>query len=199
MSRKVVFLDRDGTIAEEVNYCRRPEDFHILPGVGKAIARLNQSGLAVVVVTNQSAMARGYLTLGTLEAIHEKMHRELAKAGARVDAIYYCPHLPEDGCGCRKPATGLFTLAAREGNFSLTESYMVGDKQIDIIAGRAIGSKTISVRTGQWQTMNGEAVPDFDALTLQKAVTWILRQERLRPSRAARRVVTTSGNRKALG
>jgi len=116
MGNKAVFLDRDGTIAMDVHYCRRPEDFELLPTVPEAISLLNENGFMVVVITNQSGIARGYFTEETLAQIHQKMTGELAKYDARVDAIYYCPHHPDDGCQCRKPKTALFFRAAKELN-----------------------------------------------------------------------------------
>jgi D,D-heptose 1,7-bisphosphate phosphatase len=122
---KAVFLDRDGTIARDVHYCRRVEDFELLPTVPEAIKLLNTNGFKVVVVTNQSGIARGYFTEQTLEQIHQKMKDELANHNAWVDAIYYCPHHPDDGCDCRKPGTALFLKAARELDIDLARSYVV--------------------------------------------------------------------------
>ena len=179
MVRKAVFLDRDGTMAVDVHYCRRPEDFYLLPRVGEAIALLNRAGLAVIVVTNQSAIGRGELTDATLDAIHAKMERELARDGAWVDAIYYCPHLPEAGCACRKPASALFHRAAQELGVSLADSYMMGDKTIDILSGQAVGSRTILVRSDQSPASTESLAPDYEAMTLYAAVRWILRDTRL--------------------
>jgi histidinol-phosphate phosphatase family protein len=136
--RSAVFLDRDGTIARDVHYCRRLEDFELLPTVTEAIRLLNENGFKVVVVTNQSGIARGYFTERTLAQIHDKMEVELAEYGAWVDAIYYCPHHPDEGCSCRKPGTALFHKAAREQGIDLESSYVVGDMQMDIDAGKAL-------------------------------------------------------------
>lgn len=142
---RAVFLDRDGTIARDVHYCRRVEDFELLPTVPQAIRLLNENGFRVVVVTNQSGIARGYFTEEILEQIHQKMKDELAKHNARVDAIYYCPHHPDDGCDCRKPKTALFLKAAKELDIDFNRSYVVGDMQMDIDAGKALGCRTILV------------------------------------------------------
>ena len=104
---RAVFLDRDGTIARDVPYCSRPEDLELLPGVGEAIRLLNEHGFMVVIITNQSGIARGYFTEEMLERIHQKLKNDLAKSGAHVDAIYYCPHHPGEGCDCRKPKPAL--------------------------------------------------------------------------------------------
>jgi histidinol-phosphate phosphatase family protein len=173
-----VFLDRDGTIARDVHYCRRPEDFEILPTVPQAIRLLNENDFKVVVITNQSGIARGYFTEETLARIHQKMKDELAKYGARVDAIYYCPHHPDDGCDCRKPGTALFHKATREHHIDLQSSYVVGDLQMDIDAGKALGCKTVLVTTGpQSPTPNPQFpidLPDYVALNLFDASKWII-------------------------
>ena len=177
--RRAVFLDRDGTIAEDVNYCRRPEDFRMFPRAAEAIAMLNKAGLAVVVVTNQSGIARGYFTEETLAQIHEKMRDELARQGAWVDAIYYCSHHPDDGCGCRKPGTDLFHRAAEELELALAGSYVIGDREMDVLAGQALGCQTVLVDTGPaiWPT-NG-ASPDHRASTLYEGAQWIFSKEKL--------------------
>jgi len=192
---QAVFLDRDGTIAKDVHYCRRPEDFEIFPTVPEAIKLLNENSFTVVVITNQSGIARGYFTEGTLVQIHQKMKDELAKYGAWVDAIYYCPHHPDDGCQCRKPKTALFLKAAEEHNIDLKNSYMVGDQQMDIDAGKALGCKTALVTTGPQSpisspkspvpdtqsmnlkpgTLNPELqMPDYTAQNLLEAARWIV-------------------------
>ena len=178
MLNRAVFLDRDGTIAEDANYCRRPEDLHMFPRAAEAIAMLCDAGLAVVVVTNQSGVARGYFTEETLALIHQKMRDELAICGARVDAIYHCPHHPDDGCGCRKPRTGLLRRAAEDLGLSLAGSYVVGDREMDILAGQAVGCRTVLVDTGPrpW-TPNGTR-PDHRAPTLYEAAHWILGREK---------------------
>ncbi|OAG27333.1 D-glycero-beta-D-manno-heptose 1,7-bisphosphate 7-phosphatase [Thermodesulfatator autotrophicus] len=146
--RPVIFLDRDGTINEEVNYLKDPKDFHLLPGVPEAISLFNQAGFAVVVLTNQSGIARGYFSLETLEAIHQKMNQELSSQGAFLDGIYFCPHHPEENCECRKPKPGLAKLAAKELGLDLSRSYVIGDRTSDIVLAKNIGGKGILVLTG---------------------------------------------------
>ncbi len=174
MGNRAVFLDRDGTIAEDAPYCSRVEDFHILPTVPEAIKLLNENGFRVVVITNQSGIARGYFTEETLAQIHQKMKDELMKHGAKVDAIYYCPHHPDDGCECRKPKIGLFHKAAKELNIDFHNSYMVGDMQIDIDAGRAAGCKTVLVTTGPDGGNSVTDSPDHIAENLIGAAQWII-------------------------
>jgi histidinol-phosphate phosphatase family protein len=140
---KVVFFDRDGTIAKDVPYCSRPEQFELLPGAGKAIRGLNQAGFKVIIITNQSGIARGYFTEETLGKIHEKMRNDLAEYGAFIDAIYYCPHHPDDNCDCRKPKPGLILRAAAEHDIDLSKSFFIGDSDKDIEAGQAAGCRTV--------------------------------------------------------
>lgn len=154
--RPAVFLDRDGTIIEDVDYLTRAEQLRLIPGASAAIRALNEQGLAVVVVTNQSAVARGMLTEDGLGAIHQRLTDMLAADGAHLDAIYYCPHLAEGGlapydrsCDCRKPAPGMLLQAANEHGIDLTVSAMIGDSLRDLDAGAAAGCTTlILVRTG---------------------------------------------------
>lgn len=179
---KAVFLDRDGTICEEVNYLTNPAQFKMLPKVGEAIRLLNESGFKVIVVTNQSAIARGYMTENDLEAIHKKMLGELNKERAHIDAIYYCPHHPNDNCECRKPRAALLTKAASELGISLNDSYVVGDKQSDIELSGQVNCKSILVLTGhglnELQAMKQWLIkPTYIAAYLYDAVRWILRNE----------------------
>ena len=175
MGNKAVFIDRDGTIALDVNYCSRPEDFELLPTVPEAIGLLNTHGFKVVVITNQSGIARGYFSEGTLAQIHKKMEEELAKYGAHVDAIYYCPHHPDDSCECRKPKTALFLRAANELDIDFGLSYVVGDMQMDIDAGKAIGCKTVLVTTGPKVGNDIVDPPDYTAGSLLEAAQWIVK------------------------
>ncbi len=178
--RRAVFLDRDGTIAEDVHYCSRVEDFKILPGVPQGIQLLNEHGFKVVVITNQSGIARGYFTEETLSLIHQRMKDELTRYNAWVDAIYICPHHPEERCECRKPKPTLLLQAAKEMDIALQFSYMVGDDIKDIEAGRAAGCKTIMVTTGpnQGNSQTGKP-PDYISSNLYEAVEWIVKDTKL--------------------
>ena len=174
MRSKAVFLDRDGTIARDVHYCRRPKDFEILPTVPEAIGFLNRNGFKVVVITNQSGIARSYFSEDTLAQIHQRMVDELKSHRAEVDAIYYCPHHPDKGCECRKPKTALFLQAAQELDISFERSFVVGDTQMDIDAGKALGCRTVLVTTGP-QGGNGVVdPPDHTAGSLLGAVRWMI-------------------------
>lgn len=173
-----VFLDRDGTIVFDPGYLDHPSKVQLLPRAGEAIRLLNLSGLKVVVVTNQSGLARGYFTEETLSAIHRRMLDLLEREGARLDGIYYCPH-HIDGvigkwkvqCGCRKPQPGLLFRAAEEMRLDLARSYVVGDKPSDIGAGRAAGCKTVLISSTEGTC---EPRPDRVASDLYEAVSWIL-------------------------
>lgn len=178
MSFKAVFLDRDGTIARDVPYCSTPDDFNLLPTAAEAIRLLNKSNFKVVVITNQSGIGRGYFTEETLSRIHEKMEHELKQQGARVDAIYYCPHHPDDGCDCRKPKTALFRQAAEELDINIGNSYVVGDMPGDIDAGKALGCRTVLVTTGPGKRDGISNPPDYIARDLLEAAQWIVENAR---------------------
>ena len=175
MRNKAVFLDRDGTIARDVHYCRRVEDFELLPTIPEAIKLLNANNFKVIVITNQSGIARGYFTEETLARIHKKMEEELAEYGSCLDAIYYCPHHPDDGCECRKPKTALFLQAAKDFDINLSHSFVVGDMQMDIDAGRVLDCQTVLVTTGP---KGGSALidpSDYTAGSLLEAAQWIVK------------------------
>lgn len=189
MSKPAVFLDRDGTINEEVHHLTEIGQLRLLEGVGRAIKLFNEAGWPVVVVTNQSVVARGMLSEASLAAIHQALQARLEACGARVDAIYYCPHHPTAGngsygvaCDCRKPQPGLLRQAAGELDLDLARSYLVGDKLSDIAAGRAAGCATVLVRTGYGRQAESEAArqgirPDHVVDTLLDAAQWIAKQE----------------------
>ena len=178
---RAVFLDRDGTINEEVDHIepdqfapRHPEEFKLIYGVGKAIKLLNEAGLKVVVVTNQAGVARGYFTKEMLKKLHQKMKRDLSKAGAFLDAIYYCPHHPDVGCYCRKPNPGMLEQAAHDLDIDLKKSYILGDKMTDLMPGTKMGCKTILVLTGRGKSVKINRNIDYIASDLYAAAKWIL-------------------------
>lgn len=175
--RRAVFLDRDGTIARDVHYCRCLDDFVLLPGVPQAIGLLNEHGFKVVVITNQSGIARGYLTEETLHLIHLKMRDELQKHGASVDAIYFCPHHPDDNCECRKPRPTLIFKAAKDLDIDLRLSYMVGDDIKDVEAGRSAGCRTVWIAQdpSQAEGLPHHQLPDHVADSLHEATSWVAR------------------------
>ena len=153
--RPAVFLDRDGTINVEKDYLHRAEDFTFIAGVPDAIRRLREAGFLVVVVTNQSGVARGYYPREAVCRLHEHLQQELRRHGAAIDGFYVCPHHPTEGvgdyridCDCRKGAPGMLLQAARDHAIDLDRSFMVGDKLADIEAGQAAGCSSLLVRTG---------------------------------------------------
>jgi D-glycero-D-manno-heptose 1,7-bisphosphate phosphatase len=176
VSRRFVLLDRDGTVNEEGDYVLEPSQLHLIPGAADAVRSLRELGLGIVVVTNQSPVGRGWITAGQLDAIHAHLLDLLAEHGAAVDGVYACPHAPDDGCDCRKPATGLVRRAAAEHGFDPEESFLVGDHASDMRLGRAVGATTILVRTGHGQEELGRGADrEADAVVadLSEAATVI--------------------------
>ncbi len=181
--QKAIFLDRDGVINKETSFIHRPEDLHLYDFTAEAIRKINRSDYLSVVVTNQSVIARNLCTIDELENIHNKLETTLGDQRAKLDAIYYCPHHPDKGfpeenpeykidCNCRKPKTGMFLDAAGDYNIDLNRSFMIGDTERDILAGRNAGCKTVGVMTGYGLKKTG-VLPDFFFKDLNEAVTFI--------------------------
>jgi histidinol-phosphate phosphatase family protein len=175
-----VFIDRDGTIVFDKHYLAKEEDLEMIPTVPEGISKLNGAGIPVIVVTNQSGVARGYFDEAALERIHQHLRSMLEKRGAMVDDIYYCPHMPDAGCNCRKPAPGMLLDAKREHGFDLTKSYIIGDRMIDVEMAHIVGAKGILVpepgdqyRVDNEISASGEK-PDMRKVTFVEAVDWIL-------------------------
>jgi D-sedoheptulose 7-phosphate isomerase len=168
---RAVFVDRDGTINHDVPYCPSPDKFEMYADVPQGLKLLQDAGLKLVVVTNQSGLARGYFTREALEAIHERMRHELQSHGVVLDAVLYCPHHPDDGCPCRKPNVGLFKTASEEHRFDLARSFVIGDAQSDVEAARTIGAKVVLVKRTPENKAKGA---DFTAKDMNDASRWIL-------------------------
>jgi D-glycero-D-manno-heptose 1,7-bisphosphate phosphatase len=182
-----VFLDRDGTLCEEVGYLDSPAKIRLIPGAAEAIRLLNENGLKAVLVTNQSGVARGFFSETRLGEIHRELCRMLRAEGASLAGVYYCPHHPTEGkgeylcaCDCRKPASGLIRRAAADLGLDLGRSYCVGDRLADLECGRQAGAKGILVLTGYGKeesslagTARGRG-PFAVAPSLREAVRWIL-------------------------
>jgi D-glycero-D-manno-heptose 1,7-bisphosphate phosphatase len=186
-SRPAVFIDRDGTLTEEVGYVNHPSRLKLLPRSAEAIRRLNAAGVAAVVVTNQAGIARGYFSESVLHAVDEALRAQLALVGARLDGLYACLHHPSEGeapyraqCECRKPKPGLLLRAAGELGLDLARSTMVGDKASDLVPARTVGASAVLVLTGygrgewEYQRERFEVQPDHVAADLLDAVEWAL-------------------------
>lgn len=179
--RRAAFLDRDGTIAEEMGYVNHVDRLQIFPYAAEAIRRLNQAEIPVIVVTNQSGVARNIFPESLVHEVHKKMVAELASAGAWIDAIYFCPHKSEDVCECRKPNPGMLERAAREHGLDLAASWVVGDRYADLEMAHAAGARGILVLTGYGRgeyDLHRSAwpkQPDLVSENLKDAVQHILR------------------------
>lgn len=159
-SFKLVILDRDGTInRDSPDYIKSADEWHPLPGAMDAIARINRAGWHVVLASNQSGLGRGLFEVSDLNAIHAKMHQQLKEIGGRIDAVFYCPHTPDDACRCRKPASGLFEQIAERFAIDLKGVPMVGDSERDLLAGVAVGCEPHLVLTGSAQVLRGRSLP----------------------------------------
>lgn len=188
---KVVFLDRDGTINEEVHYLHKPEDLHLLPGAAQAVRMLKEAGFTLIVVTNQAGVARGYYTCRDVETLHAYMNEQLRKEGGFIDAFYYCPHHPDCGigeykkkCHCRKPDIGMFEAAEQAFAVDKAHSYMIGDKELDMQAGRHYGVESVLVGTGYGaehkrtaEEQGREKFYDYYAADLNAAARYIIAKE----------------------
>lgn len=183
---QAVFIDRDGTISEEVGYINHTSRFRLFPYAAAAIEQLHEAGYLAILVTNQAGVARGYFSEDMVKAVHQRMTEELEASGATLDAVYYCAHHPSIGeppyrydCDCRKPKPGLLLRAASDFNLDLTNSWMVGDRYSDVELARNAGVKSVLVLSGygrgEWehQRDNWTILPDLVAEDLLEAVSLI--------------------------
>jgi D-glycero-D-manno-heptose 1,7-bisphosphate phosphatase len=186
MNVTTVFLDRDGVInVDAPDYIKSWAEFSFIPGSLDAIARLTEAGIMVIIITNQSAVNRGMISLTELETMHSRLGQAISDSGGRLTGIFFCPHRPDEGCGCRKPKPGMIFAARERYGIDLARAFMVGDSVKDILAGKAAGCRTILVKTG-----NGNAAiqslqeagqsPDHVAANLDGAARWILDQRSYR-------------------
>lgn len=191
MKRPAIFIDRDGTINEQMGYINHLSRFHILPGVAEAIKKLNDSDYLAIVITNQSGIARGYFPLSLVENLHSYMVETLEKEGAKIDDIFYCPHYPDSkmkeyaiACDCRKPKTGMIRQAQEKFDIDLENSYMIGDHYTDLEFAHNAGIKSIMVKTGYGLGEVEYILPGFPykpvyiADDLLDAVKWIIEREK---------------------
>jgi len=178
--KRAVFLDRDDTIIKDKSYLSDPDGIEILPRAAESIRLLNDHGLPVIMITNQSGIARGIFTEERLHAIHKRLLSLLGDQGAKIDAIYYCPHHPEGtvkglavSCSCRKPNPGMLLQAAKDFGLDLPASFMIGDKPDDIEVIHKVGGKGVLVQTGNHHDMEHA---DFIAEDLLQAAEWVLKE-----------------------
>jgi D-glycero-D-manno-heptose 1,7-bisphosphate phosphatase len=190
VKRRAVFIDRDGTISEEVGYVNHPSRYRVFPFAAGAIKLLNGAGWLAILVTNQAGVARGYFKEDVITAVHAILNQELERDGARLDAVYYCPHHPSVGeppyrsdCDCRKPKPGLIKRAAADLDIDLDGSWMVGDRYGDVELARNAGTRSALVLTGygrgefEYQRDSWRGEPDLIAENLLEAVREILRRD----------------------
>jgi len=189
MSTKLVILDRDGTINQDSDdYIKSPEEWIPLPGALEAIARLNHAGWHVVVASNQSGLGRGLFDMATLNAMHAKMNKLLSGVGGRIDAVFFCPHGPEDQCHCRKPLPGLFEQIGERLGVDLHGTHVVGDSLRDLQAGVQVGCEPHLVYTGKGAAFRDQPLPDaFSSHTRTHAdlagfVDWLLDEAPITPA-----------------
>ncbi|HKT80607.1 MAG TPA: HAD family hydrolase [Vicinamibacterales bacterium] len=184
--KPAVFIDRDGTLIEEVGYLDRPERVNLFPWTIDAVRLLNRGGFPVILTSNQSGVARGYFSTAVVDEVHEHMARLLEAGGARIDAYYYCPHHPDGKvpeyarvCDCRKPARGLVDRAARELGIDPARAFTVGDRWLDVGLARTVGGRGILVRTGYGDREERMPQPGLTADAIVDnvigAAAWILR------------------------
>jgi len=179
MGNKAVFIDRDGTINKNVEYLDNPDNFQMYPGVAEGIRLLKDNDFKIIIITNQSGISRGYFSNKTLKKIHERMKKELLEKGASFDALYVCPHHPDDNCECRKPKTSLFEKAIKDFDIDTSHSYVIGDRMLDVEAGYKMRLKTILVPERKelvnQEIKESKIKPDFLCEDFLTGVKWILK------------------------
>ncbi len=184
LRKQAVFLDRDGTINEQMGYINHISRFRMLPKTNEAIKILNQHDYLVIVITNQSGVSKGYFPIDLVYEVHNYMENLLKKSNAYIDAIYFCPHSPDEGCICRKPKTGMIEMACRDLPIDISQSYLVGDMCVDMELARNAKLKGIMVKTGyglgeiKYRLPNTYLKPVYIADDLLSAVKWILKNDK---------------------
>ncbi len=182
MGDRAVFIDRDGTININSGYITCPDEFKMYPSVAKGIKLLQENGFKIIIISNQSGIAREYFSEKTLDEIHEKMKSELLKEHARVDKIYYCPHHPDEKCNCRKPNPGMLEKAICELDIDAVKSFMIGDRMLDVEAGYKIGCKTILVPENKEKVEKemklSQVMPNYICSNFYSAARWIFENDK---------------------
>ncbi len=174
MKKKAIFTDRDGTLIEEVNFLSRVEDLIVLPSTRPALEKLKELGFLVIVLTNQSGIARGIYSEADMHSIHDAIQEHV---GGLIDGFYFCPHLPDAGCRCRKPNLGMIEDAVRDHDIELEGSWMIGDKNLDVWIAENAGLKSAMVMTGYGRKHLDtlETPPDIVAAEFGEVVTKLIR------------------------
>jgi len=174
---KIIFLDRDGVINRDPGfggYVTSWEEFEFLPGALEALKRLNQAGYEAIIISNQAGVAKGLYTQSNLDKMTKNMLKAVEKAGGKIRSVHYCPHRDEDNCDCRKPKTGLFSQATKGLQVNFADTFFVGDNRRDMLAGKAVGCKTIFVLSGNTKLEDLDVKPNFIARDLLQAVDKIV-------------------------
>ena len=193
---KAIFIDRDGVINKdpggwtEYSYVTAWKEFHFLPGVFEALKLLNKNDIKVIIISNQAGVNKGYFSIGELNEVTAKMMDEINKNGGSIEEAYYCIHKDEDNCSCRKPKTGLLERASVKYDIDMPKTFFIGDSEVDVIAGRKAGCKTVFLLSGKTSDEEMRAwknKPDYVFNGLLEAVKWILAKEHRKSARASRR------------
>ena len=193
---KAIFIDRDGVINKdpggwtEYSYVTSWKEFHFLPGVFEALKLLNKNDIKVIIISNQAGVNKGYFSIDELNKVTAKMMDEINKNGGAIEDVYYCTHKDEDNCSCRKPKPGLLERAAAKYGIDMNKTFFTGDSEVDVIAGRLAGCKTIfllSGKTPEKEMRTWKNKPDHVFNGLLEAVQWILAKEHRKVRRASRR------------
>ena len=179
---KAIFMDRDGTVSEEIGYMYHTDLYKPFPWTSRAIRKINESGMKAILITNQSGVERGYFPESQVHEVHDILRAELARHNAKLDAIYFCPHHPDTGCACRKPRPGMLLRAHQELDIDLAQSYMVGDRYLDVDTANAAKVRSVLVMTGNGRSeyekyKDHPQQPDFVAENLLDAVESIISGE----------------------
>lgn len=182
MPKRFVLIDRDGTLILEKHYLFDPDAVELIPGAAEALRLLRQAGWGICMLTNQSGIARGYFDMNQLRSVHQRLTNLLAQLDVRLDGIFLCPHGPDDECDCRKPLPGLIHQAMAEHGFGAEHAWVIGDKEVDIGSGRAVGARTILVRTGHGKRYEPGTKADFVTDDLAAAVDLILKRDERQPT-----------------
>jgi len=193
---KLIFIDRDGVINRDPggwtkhSYVTETHELHFLPGALKALALLNRNRVRVVVVSNQAGVGKGYFTKEKLSEVNSRMLAEVGKAGGRIDEVCYCIHRDEDNCNCRKPKPGMLESALKKHGVAARDTYIIGDSEVDAMAGKSLGMKAIFVLSGKTtadEMKKWKIKPDHVFPGLLSAVEWLLNKEKRRSERALKR------------